>query len=81
MVLFITQQLESILHFVGFDFSSLQMILYLTDRFHSIKIADTLTEPSDVVKDVPQGSILGPLLFIVHKNYVYNKVLQFSHIR
>lgn len=43
-------QLLAILHFVGFDFSSFEMI----QLFCTIKIANTLCEQSDVASGVTQ---------------------------
>ena len=36
---------------------------YLTNRLQRCKINDSFSEWEKVVNDVPQGSILGPLLF------------------
>jgi hypothetical protein len=44
---------------------------YLADRSTSVKIGDARSKPIDVEIGVPQGSILGPLLFIM-----YTKELQ-----
>ena len=35
---------------------------YLPDRTQSVKIADSLSDPQSLIFDVPQGSVLGPIL-------------------
>ena len=48
----------------GFGYKSLRLILsYLSKRKQRVKIFSTLSEFMEVVFGVPQGSILGPLLF------------------
>ena len=39
---------------------------YLTDRVQSVFIGGVLSQPQQVVSGVPQGSILGPLLFSLY---------------
>ena len=39
---------------------------YLTDRFQSIKIGSTLSNGCKLLFGVPQGSVLGPLLFSLY---------------
>ena len=52
------------LHAYGFSTDSLKLInIYLTERKQRVKINDQFSSWLDIVVGVPQGSILGPLLF------------------
>ena len=55
------------LHAFGFDLKSLKVIhVYLNDRFQVTKVGSFYSEILQIVYGVPQGSILGPLLFHVN---------------
>ena len=56
----------------GFDHASLEFIYsYLSDRKHRTKINNSLSTWAEIISGIPQGSILGPLLFNIYLNDIF----------
>ncbi|XP_076033087.1 uncharacterized protein LOC143020541 [Oratosquilla oratoria] len=47
---------------------------FLTGRTQQVSVQGKLSEPSRVKSGVPQGSVLGPLLFIIHVEDIDEKL-------
>ena len=45
---------------------------FLENRVQKVMVDGKLSDSTNIISGVPQGSVLGPLLFIVYVNYLFD---------
>ena len=53
---------------------------FLKNRKQFVRINNSLSDPTEVVSGIPQGSVIGPLLFILYMDDVNKVVSQFTTV-
>ena len=60
------------LHAYGFSIEAFEVLLrYLQERLQRVKIDTTFSSYTQLIPEVPQESILCPMLFNIYTNYVF----------
>ena len=55
--------------------------VFLTNRFQRVRVGSNFSVEKTVLSDVPQGSMLGPILFILFVNNISNFIGNTSNVK
>lgn len=72
--------LIAILKYIGFDQSAITLMRnYLEGRFQAVKLGSSSSDFLAISSGVPQGSILGPLLYSIYSASIPSKITYCNH--
>ena len=67
--------------YLGIEGSPLKWLTSLiTNRTSSIKINDFISPPTNIHNGVPQGSVIGPLIFLIYVRPISNIIRKYPNI-
>ena len=56
------------------------LMSFITDRTSSVKINYYISPPTKILKGIPKGSIIGPLLFYIYLRPISNIIRKYPNI-
>ena len=67
---------------IGLTDKALDWIMaFISNRTFSIKTGNHYSQPNNLKTGVPQGSVLGPILFLIYIRPISNIIRQYKHIK